>query len=396
MDFEVLEGGLPSRCPTVVKVIGAGGGGSNAVNRMIEHGIENVQFIAVNTDTQALDRCRAGSKLPIGRKTTQGLGAGGNPEVGKEAAQADEDMIRNALAGANMVFVTAGMGGGTGTGSAPVIAALARQAGALTVGVVTKPFSFEGARRMRIAEEGINELRKNVDTLIVIPNSNLMKLSDKPLPVMEAFRKADDVLREGIEAISDIITCAGEINIDFADVKAAMKDKGDALLGIGLGAGDRRAAAAANDAINNPLYESSSIAGASHVLVNIAGGRDFSIQEFQEIVNIVTEQADPDVDIKSGYVIDENMEDKVQVTVIATGFRGSAARDTKTGEAGKTGSELFDYDKIFPKMDADKYGAGHRLSGTYQAVEANLDVPPYLRKGLHLVEDDRRRLASGG
>ncbi|MDR0539815.1 MAG: cell division protein FtsZ [Spirochaetaceae bacterium] len=383
MNLEVLDGGLPPRCPTVVKVIGTGGGGSNAVNRMIEHGIKDVDFIAVNTDTQALDKCRAGNKLPIGRKTTQGLGAGGDPEKGKEAAQADEDMIKNCLRDANMVFITAGMGGGTGTGSAPVIAALARQQGALTVGVVTKPFNFEGARRMRLAEEGIEELRKNVDTLIVIPNSNLLNLEDKGVTLQNAFSKADDVLREGIQAISEIITRAGTVNIDFADVKAAMKDQGDALLGIGFGTGDRRAQVAAGEAINNPLYETNSIAGAKHILINVIGGPDITLKEYEEIVNRVTSEADEDADIKPGFVVDTDestvQAGRIQVTVIATGFPNVSRRQTGCEAEPKKlhSDQLFDYDKVFSGTELEKH---------YTNPESNLEIPTYLRKGFHLVE----------
>jgi cell division protein FtsZ len=306
--------------PTVIKVIGAGGGGSNAVNRMIAGGLNNVQFIAVNTDLQDLGRSKAEIKLGIGTKLTKGLGAGGKPDVGEKAAMEDREMIEQALRGSDMVFVTTGLGGGTGTGSAPIIAQTARDLGALTVAVVTKPFTFEGKVVGRIADEGLEKLRQAVDTVIVIPNQNLLKVVDKRTPIKQAFLLADDVLRQGVQGISDLITLAGDINIDFADVRTVMQGQGDAIMGIGVGSGDNRAIDAANKAVNNPLLEDARIEGARNVLVNVTGGEDFSLVEYQEIVDFITEKASEDAHIIAGFVTDPKINDEVRVTVIATGF----------------------------------------------------------------------------
>jgi cell division protein FtsZ len=306
--------------PTVIKVIGAGGGGSNAVNRMISTGVKSVQFIAVNTDLQDLERSKAEIKLGIGTKLTKGLGAGGKPEVGEKAAMEDREIIEQSLRGADMVFVTTGLGGGTGTGSAPIIAQTARDLGALTVAVVTKPFTFEGKVVGRIAEEGLDKLRQAVDTVIVIPNQNLLKVVDKKTPIRQAFLLADDVLRQGVQGISDLITLAGDINIDFADVRTVMQGQGDAIMGIGVGSGEARAIDAANKAVNNPLLEDAKIEGARNVLINVTGGEDFSLMEYQEIVDYITEKADDDAHIIAGFVTDPKIEDEVRVTVIATGF----------------------------------------------------------------------------
>ncbi len=318
MNFEVLEQKLIS--PTVIKVIGAGGGGSNAVNRMMACGLKNVDFLVANTDLQALNYSNAPVKLGIGSKLTGGLGAGGKPEVGEKAAEEDTDSIANAVRGADMVFITAGMGGGTGTGAVPVIAQIAREQGALTVGVVTKPFDFEGRVKQRLAEEGIAKLRDSVDTLIVIPNQHLLKLVDRRTPIKQAFLMADDVLRQAVQGISDLITLPGIINIDFADVKTTMEGQGDAIMGIGIGEGDNRAVDAATDAINNPLLEDSHIEGANHILINITGNDDMTLMEVEEIVNIITANADPDALIIYGTATDNSMGDKISVTVIATGF----------------------------------------------------------------------------
>jgi cell division protein FtsZ len=324
MNIEVTDEHVMDPGPTVIKVIGAGGGGSNAVNRMIECGVQRVQFIAANTDVQALNQCKAPLKLALGSKRTGGLGAGGKPEVGEEAANEDREMIANALKGADMVFVTAGMGGGTGTGSAPVIADVAREMGALTVGVVTKPFAFEGRYKMRLAEEGIAKMREAVDTLIVIPNEHLFRVVDPKTSIKDAFLIADDVLRQGVQGISDLITIKGIINIDFADVRTTMKDQGDALMGIGIGTGNGRAEEAAIAAVENPLLEDITLEGAQHILVHISGGEDVSLTEFQEVVNIISKNADPDAMIIIGNSVDTNLEDKLQVTVIATGFQNEA------------------------------------------------------------------------
>lgn len=307
--------------PTIIKVIGCGGGGSNAVNRMIDAGIQNVDFIVLNTDLQALNSSHAPTKLAIGQKVTGGLGAGGNPEIGQQAAEEDTEVIQNILKGANMVFVTAGMGGGTGTGSAPVVAKIARDMGALTVGVVTTPFDFEGRIRMDLAKDGIERLHKEVDSLIVIPNQQLLKIVDKKAPASQAFLVADDVLRQGVKGISDIITKAGLVNTDFADVTAAMKGQGDAILGVGVGSGENRAVDAATRAIKNPLLEDSNIDGAKNILINVCSHGDISLAETDEIAKIVTASADPQHKVFWGNVIDPSMpEDEVSVTVIATGF----------------------------------------------------------------------------
>lgn len=302
-----------------IKVIGVGGGGSNAVNRMIAAGLRGVEFISVNTDAQALYLSHSDCKLQIGEKLTKGLGAGANPEVGHQAAEESREEIKQALKGADMVFVTAGMGGGTGTGAAPVIAEIAHELGALTVGVVTKPFTFEGRRRAGAAEKGIAHLKEKVDTLIVIPNDRLLQVVDKRTPILEAFRIADDVLRQGVQGISDLIAVPGLINLDFADVKTIMKETGAALMGIGVGTGDNRTVDAAKAAIASPLLETS-IDGARGVLLNITGGSDLGLFEVNEAADIVAEAADPDANIIFGAVIDESLKDEVRVTVIATGF----------------------------------------------------------------------------
>lgn len=302
-----------------IKVIGVGGGGNNAVNRMITAGLRGVEFIAVNTDAQALSLAMAPTRLQIGSKLTKGLGAGADPEVGLRAAEESREELANALRGADMVFVTAGMGGGTGTGAAPVVAEVAKQLGALTVGVVTKPFAFEGRRRQMQAEKGVLNLKGKVDTLITIPNDRLLSIVDKKTSILEAFRIADDVLRQGVQGISDLIAVPGLINLDFADVRTIMADTGSALMGIGEFRGDNRAAEAARSAISSPLLETS-IEGARGVLLNITGGPDLSLLEVNEAAEIVSQSADPEANIIFGAVIDENLRDEVRVTVIATGF----------------------------------------------------------------------------
>ncbi|MFJ7730539.1 cell division protein FtsZ [Lysinibacillus sp. NPDC097231] len=303
----------------VIKVIGVGGGGNNAVNRMIEHGVQGVDFIAVNTDAQALNLSKAEAKLQIGTKLTRGLGAGANPEVGKKAAEESREQLEEVLRGADMVFVTAGMGGGTGTGAAPVIAQIARDLGALTVGVVTRPFTFEGRKRQTQAIGGIGGMKESVDTLIVIPNDKLLQIVDKSTPMLEAFREADNVLRQGVQGISDLIATPGLINLDFADVKTIMSNKGSALMGIGIATGENRAAEAAKKAISSPLLESS-IDGAKGVLMNITGGSNLSLFEVQEAADIVASASDEEVNMIFGSVINENLKDEIIVTVIATGF----------------------------------------------------------------------------
>ncbi|MGU3469931.1 cell division protein FtsZ [Paenibacillus sp. D51F] len=307
-----------------IKVIGVGGGGSNAVNRMIDNGVKGVEFITVNTDAQALHLAKAEHKLQIGDKLTRGLGAGANPEVGKKAAEESRDLVAATLKGADMVFVTAGMGGGTGTGAAPVIAEIARECGALTVGVVTRPFTFEGRKRSNQAEHGIEALKEKVDTLIIIPNDRLLEIVDKKTPMLEAFREADNVLRQAVQGISDLIKVPGLINLDFADVKTIMTERGSALMGIGIATGENRATEAARKAIQSPLLETS-IDGARGVIMNITGGTNLSLYEVNEAAEIVIEASDPEVNMIFGAIIDEDFKDEIKVTVIATGFEHKAA-----------------------------------------------------------------------
>ena len=322
----IKEVDIPSNYLAVIKVVGVGGGGTNAVNRMIEEGIRGVEFVAVNTDAQALAISDADIKVHIGTDITKGLGAGANPEVGKEAAEDSRDEIKRALAGADMVFITAGEGGGTGTGAAPVVADIAKNdVGALTVGVVTKPFSFEGRRRAQSAEDGIQTLSDNVDTLIVIPNDRLLDLSEKKTTMLEAFRMADDVLCQGTQGITDLITVPGLINLDFADVCTIMKGSGSAMMGIGVASGDNRAADAAEEAISSRLLESS-VDGATRVLLSIAGNKDLGIQEINDAADLVANNVDPDATIIFGTVVDESLGYEVRVTVIATGFNAAGSQ----------------------------------------------------------------------
>ncbi|WP_027366082.1 cell division protein FtsZ [Desulfotruncus alcoholivorax] len=341
-----------------IKVIGVGGGGNNAVNRMINAGLKGVEFIAVNTDAQALQMALAGTKIQIGTKLTKGLGAGANPDIGQKAAEESREDIEQALKGADMVFVTAGMGGGTGTGAAPVVAEVAKELGALTVGVVTKPFTFEGKKRQNQAEVGIDNLKSKVDTLITIPNDRLLQVVEKNTSIVEAFRIADDVLRQGVQGISDLIAVPGLINLDFADVKTIMKDTGSALMGIGSASGDNRSVEAAKAAISSPLLETT-IEGARGVLLNITGGTSLGLFEVNEAAEIISQAADNEANIIFGAVIDERMEDEVRVTVIATGFdKKQFAGVQKTKRAGE-GIELKPIS-----------GGGHD----------DLDIPAFLRR----------------
>ncbi|HOV66287.1 MAG TPA: cell division protein FtsZ, partial [Bacillota bacterium] len=308
-----------------LKVVGVGGGGTNAVNRMIDSGIKGVDFICINTDAQALNLSRAPIKLQIGENITRGLGAGANPEVGEKAAEESKDEIVEYLKGADMIFITAGMGGGTGTGGAPVIAQVAREVGALTVGVVTKPFSFEGRRRMNVALQGIERLKDSVDTLIVIPNDRLLQVVPRDASILDAFKVADDVLRHGVQGISDLVCVPGLINLDFADVRTVMMDTGSALMGIGVAQGENRAKEAAMQAIASPLLETS-IEGAKGVLMNVTGGPDLGLFEVTEAADIISQAADPDANIIFGAVINDNLEDTIQITVIATGFDSTTPR----------------------------------------------------------------------
>jgi cell division protein FtsZ len=302
-----------------IKVVGVGGGGNNAVNRMIEEGLEGVEFIALNTDAQALQYSKAGITMQIGTILTRGLGAGANPEVGKLAVEESRSQIEEVLEGADMVFVTAGMGGGTGTGAAPAVARIARELGALTIGIVTRPFTFEGRKRSRNADSGIEAMRKSVDTLIIIPNDRLLGVVDKKTPMLEAFREADNVLRQGVQGISDLIAVPGLINLDFADVKTIMCNQGTALMGIGIAEGEGRAVEAVKQAISSPLLETS-IDGAQGVIMNITGGSDLSLYEVQEAADIVTSATDEELNMIFGSIINENLKNKIIVTVIATGF----------------------------------------------------------------------------
>ena len=365
--------------PTVIKVVGVGGGGSNAVNRMIAMGLKNVSFVAINTDQQALHSSNAETRLAIGTKLTGGLGAGGIPEIGEKAALEDQERVQGMLKGSDMVFITAGMGGGTGTGAAPIVAKVARQLGALTVAVVTKPFDFEGKRKMQLAEEGIAKLRQEVDTLITIPNQHLLKIAEKRTPIREAFFMADEVLRQGVQGISDLITEPGEINIDFADVRTIMKGKGDALMGIGIGTGDNRATDAATNAISNPLLEDARVEGAKGILVNVTGGFDFSLAEFEEVMKIITANADDDAQIIPGTAILESMNDRIRVTVIATGF-SSDKRPAPAPEPERQEAEMIPYEewasmgKPSHRTHAEDFLLGRN------SREADLSVPTVLRE----------------
>lgn len=315
MEFEFdtnLEG-------AVIKVIGVGGAGNNAVNRMIAEGVQGVEFIVANTDTQALANSKAETKIQLGPKLTKGLGAGSLPDIGLKAAEESEERIREALSGADLIFVTAGMGGGTGTGAAPIVARIAKELGALTVGVVTRPFSFEGPKRGRYAAEGVAQMKANVDTLVTISNNRLLEIVDKKTPMLEAFREADNVLRQGVQGISDLIIAPGYVNLDFADVKTVMKDQGSALMGIGVASGENRTAEATKKAISSPLLEVS-IDGAEQILLNITGGSDLTLFEAQDASDIVAAAATNDVNIIFGTSINENLGDEVIVTVIATGI----------------------------------------------------------------------------
>jgi cell division protein FtsZ len=355
-----------------IKVIGVGGGGSNAVNRMIENGVKGVDFITVNTDAQALQLTKSEQKLQIGDKLTRGLGAGANPDVGKKAAEESREFILNTLKGSDMVFVTAGMGGGTGTGAAPVIAELAKESGALTVGVVTRPFTFEGRKRSQQAELGIEALKEKVDTLIVIPNDRLLEIVDKKTPMMEAFSIADNVLLQAVKGISDLIAVPGLINLDFADVKTIMTERGSALMGIGVANGENRATEAARKAIMSPLLETS-IDGARGVIMNITGGSNLSLYEVNEAAEIIIAACDPEVNMIFGAIIDDSMREDIKVTVIATGFehkplmRRPAA--PSSGEPAPAGT---------PASDVRPAG-NLRPFGSQNVSSDQLDIPAFLR-----------------
>ena len=370
----------------VIKVVGIGGGGVNAVNRMIEQGLKGVEFIAINTDAQALLMSDADVKLDVGRDSTRGLGAGADPEVGRKAAEDAKDEIEELLRGADMVFVTAGEGGGTGTGGAPVVASIARKMGALTVGVVTRPFSFEGKRRSNQAETGISSLRESCDTLIVIPNDRLLQMGDAGVSLMDAFRSADEVLLNGVQGITDLITTPGLINVDFADVKGIMSGAGTALMGIGSARGDGRALKAAEIAINSPLLEAS-MEGAQGVLMSIAGGSDLGLFEINEAASLVQDAAHPEANIIFGTVIDDSLGDEVRVTVIAAGFdannggrkpvvtaAAAAGQAIAPGAAGKLSSSLFE--SLEPLESVASHTNG---SSSFGDDDDDVDVPPFMR-----------------
>jgi len=353
----------------VIRVVGVGGGGTNAVNRMVDAGLRGVEFIAANTDAQALQMCDADIKLNIGHDLTKGLGAGANPDVGFGAAAESRDDIKEALKGADMVFVTAGEGGGTGTGAAPVIAEIAKnEIGALTVGVVTRPFDFEGTQRQRQAEDGIQRLRDVVDTLIVIPNEKLLAIVERRTTILDAFREADNVLRQGVQGITDLITIPGLINLDFADVRTIMSDAGSALMGIGTANGENRAADAAKHAISSPLLEQS-VEGATGILLNITGGSELGLFEVNEAAEIVQGAADANANIIFGSVIDEEMADDVRVTVIATGFDGGRGRPR--------GIVREEPRPASPRDRSPRVGERERKS--LEIPDDEIDIPPFLR-----------------
>ena len=368
----------------VIKVVGVGGGGTNAVNRMIDAGLSGVEFIATNTDAQALQMTDADIKLNIGTNLTKGLGAGANPQIGQSAAAESRDDIKEALKGADMVFVTAGEGGGTGTGAAPVIAEIAKdEIGALTVGVVTKPFAFEGTQRMRQAEEGIDRLRENVDTLIVIPNEKLLTIVERRTSILDAFREADNVLRQGVQGITDLITIPGLINLDFADVRTIMQDAGSALMGIGTSSGESRAAEAAKIAISSPLLEES-VEGATGILLNITGGRDLGLFEVNEAAEIIHSASDANSNIIFGAVIDEAMGDDIRVTVIATGFdrrrmggAGAAGAQQARG-AGRGRRRGAERQEERPGRDRSPQ-FDERQRSSLEIPDDEIDIPPFLR-----------------
>jgi cell division protein FtsZ len=376
MDFTVVDEMLGN---SVIKVVGVGGGGSNAVNRMIECGISGVEFLVANTDHQALGKSQAAVKVPIGQDTTKGLGAGGKPEIGEAAAQEDKDLIRSHLDGADMVFITAGMGGGTGTGAAPIIAKVAREVGALTVAVVTKPFDYEGPKKKRLAEEGVKKLHENVDTLITIPNQKLLSILEGKTSVKAALQKADDVLRMGVQGISDLITEAGDINIDFADVKTIMEGKGDALMGIGFGSGENRAVDAATSAIRNPLMEEVHLDGAQGLLVNIIAGEDFAMEELSEIMGIITTNMHEDALVIHGMTMREDYKDSISVTVIATGFRNNSGSFESAEEARREAESDVVGLKEFESLSQ---GGIQRTPNSFLGLrggEGDMDVPAVIR-----------------
>ncbi len=379
---------LDETCGNVAnkKVVGIGGGGGNAVNRMIASGIDGVQFVVANTDCQALEHNRAPVKIQLGSKLTRGLGAGANPEIGRSAALEDTEKMVESLTGTDMVFITTGLGGGTGTGGGPIIANLARESGALVVAVVTMPFSFEGRRRRVVAEEGLAALRQVVDTVITIPNDKLLHTVEKSTSLADSFTLADDILRQAVQGISDLITVPGEINLDFADVKTVMAGMGMALMGTGVADGEHRAVEAAQRAISSPLLEDASIHGAKGILINITGGEDMTLHEISEAANIIQEAADPDANIIFGTVIDRTRQGSLKVTVIATGFAREdalgVARSATTmplehaADLAQTGETRYFRPDSGPELDATDDG----FTPNFSKMKDDLDVPAFLRK----------------
>ena len=393
--FEIVE---QIQLSARIKAVGVGGGGGNAINTMIGADLQGVDFIVANTDAQALEASGAEAKLQLGERITKGLGAGANPEIGRQAALEDRDRLRECISGADMVFITAGMGGGTGTGGAPIIASVAREAGALTVGVVTKPFIFEGKKRMRQAEDGLRELKENVDTLIVIPNQRLLSIAGKATTLLETFKMADGVLLQAVRGISDLIVTPGLINLDFADVRTVMVEMGFALMGTASASGENRAVEAAQKAVSSPLLEDVSIHGAKGVLINITGGPDLSLHEVNEAASMIQNEAHEDANIIFGAVIDERLTDEIRITVIATGFgekekgrksvkpatEGSGNRDTKSRKVVHLGTIVDDIDAPTwqrRKQDAKEQEAIHlEKSLREEEEEDEFDIPTFLRK----------------
>lgn len=382
----------PELPDTILKVIGVGGAGGNAVSRMIEIGLGGVEFVAMNTDSQVLNTCRATYKLLLGQNLTTGLGAGGKPEIGRKAANEQRDEIINSLQGAKMVFITAGMGGGTGTGAAPVVAELSKELGILTVGIVTKPFGFEGPVRVKNSEEGIKELKEHVDTLITIPNDKILEISAERLFINDAFARADDTLRQAVQGVSSIIVDEGMINVDFADVKTVMSDRGDALMGIGLAAGENRAVEAVNQAMRNPLTESFSITGASSALLWIRGGVDFEMREFKQICDLVQKEAGGRANIITGYGIDESLVDHIQVVLIAAGLPQASAAAQRRSDSSSTSAQASQTASAASSAGAGRAApspfvrqavvAGEKVQveGAGRPSDEELEIPSFLRR----------------
>ncbi len=384
----MLEFDIPMSSMAQIKVIGVGGGGNNAVDRMIEDGLDGVEFISVNTDGQALAKSKSATKIQIGEKLTKGLGAGGNPEIGQKSVDETQDEIAQALRGSDMVFITAGMGGGTGTGAAPRIAAISKELGILTVGVVTKPFNFEGKRRMGNAEKGIMELKKNVDTLVIIPNQRLLSIIDKKTTMVEAFRKADEILLQGVQGIADLISKPGVINLDFADVRTIMANKGIAHMGIGRATGENKAEVAAKAAIQSPLLETT-IEGAKSVLINFSGDMNLGLMETEEAAELIREAIDPEAEIIFGTTLNEDLEDAVVVTVIATGLEDddapapTARRAAVQAEAAKPAEEQGAApaeEAVKPAEEQSAQTGGRRRFADLDDFESEIKIPDFLTR----------------